>query len=123
MRFINRPKIFEGNQYSGATKLKPLVVSTGGGPRDKGFGTAPQIESHEANYLLSHHHLRKSTPTNIDMSLQDSDPRSLKRKRQLTGNSDKGEGSGGQDPGDVETRQSSAPELGVPSQGQELDTT
>jgi len=57
------------------------------------------------------------------MSVQDLDPKLLKRKRQLTGNSEKGEGSGGQDPGDVEIGQSSAPEHGGPSQGQELDAT
>jgi len=47
------------------------------------------------------------------MSLQNSDPRLLKRKRQFTGSSDQGEGSGGQGPGDVEMDLSGAPECSV----------
>ena len=56
------------------------------------------------------------------MSLQNYDPRSLKRKRQLTGNSDNGEGSGRREPG-LETGRSVAPAHGVPSQGQGLNAT
>ena len=57
------------------------------------------------------------------MSLQDLDPRSLKRKRQLTGSSDKGEESGGLDPKHLEIGKSSAPAYGVSSQGQDLAAT
>ena len=57
------------------------------------------------------------------MSLQDLDPRSLKRKRQLTGSSDKGEELGGPDPRDLEIGKSSAPADGVSSQGQDLAAT
>ena len=57
------------------------------------------------------------------MSLQDLDPRSLKRKRQLTGSSDKGEESGGLDPMDLDIGKSSAPAYGVSSQGQDLAAT
>lgn len=55
------------------------------------------------------------------MSLQNYDPRALKRKRQLTGNSDNGEGSGGQNPGDLETGIPVLQPHAVSPQGQELD--
>jgi len=53
------------------------------------------------------------------MSLQNSDPRPLKWKRRLTGGSDIGQGSGGQDPGNVGMSKLSAPGHGVSSQGLE----
>ena len=66
-----------------------------------------------------------STTINTDMSLQNDDPRSQKRKRQVSGSNDNGEGSGGRypRPGDLQIGQSIAPAHGVPSQGQELDAT
>ena len=66
-----------------------------------------------------------STTINTDMSLQNDDPRSPKRKRQPSGSNDNGEGSGGRypKPGNLEIGRSIVPAHGVPSQGQELDAT
>ena len=60
-----------------------------------------------------------STPTNTDMSTPFlvPDP-SKKRKRPLPGSQGGGEGSGGQDPEDIEIRPPSAPPLRIRSDGQ-----
>jgi len=57
------------------------------------------------------------------MSLQNYDPGSLKRKRQLTGSSDSGEGSGGRDPGGLRIGPSVAPAHRVLLQGRKFDAT
>lgn len=58
------------------------------------------------------------------MSLQDYDPMSPKRKGQLPGSIDNGEGSGRRypRPGGLEIGRSTTPAQDVPSQGQELDS-
>jgi len=57
------------------------------------------------------------------MSLQNYDPGLLKRKRQLTGSSDNGEGSGQRDLGGLRIGPSVAPAHRVPLQGREFDAT